>query len=216
MAPISRPPLQGAHIALISDARAQSAAHVVMEAARALGARTAQLRPMPDAAISEIRMLARLYRAIACEGLSHQQMAELEQAELPLCKGLASADHPDRLLADVMAIQAGAGGPAAVLTLVIVALDESPTVQAWQQASAWSGLQLRVLSPEEMTPEDVTREALRLNADALSDPRLPTCADGRQQIWLRRPGAPHYLSLAVEQARCHQQLVQTLLLRQLG
>ena len=183
-------------------------------------------------------MLARLYRAIGCEGVSRRLAEELAQrAGLPVYRDLASALHPARSLGDLLAIQAPSSTAWASHRLALAAAPGSELALSWQRTAALVNLSVLVVDPAEIdlghfpsseaehgstetstgVPGAVLRAqawAERLGVDLLCDPRLPACTDGRPALWQRIPGADRLHSLAANQAAGHRHIVQALLLRQ--
>jgi ornithine carbamoyltransferase len=201
--------LSGAHLALVCGEGGFDAGALLMDAARGLGARVAHLRPLHAAPDPAMRMLSRLYRAVACEGLDAHAVERLSrQADLPVLKDLAAASHPARGLADLLAIQASHARPIEALRLGLAAAPESKLGRMWQTNAALSGLQLRFGAHRDDAAIDI-----------FCDPELPPCTDGRPILWSLRDldGASGPLrSLAPEQQRQHRHLVQALLLHALA
>jgi ornithine carbamoyltransferase len=101
---VEQPLLRGKNIALLCSDPASRTANDFQRAATRLGARVSPVPPHPsllDAQGGGARMLARLYDAIECEGLSREDAQRLQRlAGVPVYSGLADPDHPlSRLLA---------------------------------------------------------------------------------------------------------------------
>jgi hypothetical protein len=97
----AQPLLQGKHVAIYGADSASVPGQEIAEAAAALGARVSRLPPDPQllrgdlaAAASSVRLLARLYDAIAFDALSAEAAAGLQAAlGLPVYGALPSFDN---------------------------------------------------------------------------------------------------------------------------
>jgi ornithine carbamoyltransferase len=99
--------LNGRNIGLVSTERSCADSLLFAEAATELGARVSHLRPSladagtPGAVQQTARMLARLYDAVECQGMSHDAVKEVgEAARIPVYDGIASPGHPTASLVD--------------------------------------------------------------------------------------------------------------------
>ena len=89
------------------------------------------------------RMLGRLYDAIDCAGLPQPHFEGLvREAGVPVFNGLASRNHPLRMLAVVVELQALAGHDPRGLRVALCADPASPLCLALQRLAALAGVDL--------------------------------------------------------------------------
>lgn len=108
--------LRGMYIALLSNEHASPHAATFHAAASELGARVVRVRAQDPASACQrdprdtAGLLGRLYRAIECQGLSAEEIRQIDRdAGVPVYNGIGSWEHPTRLLADVMVLQEASG-----------------------------------------------------------------------------------------------------------
>ncbi|HSI49436.1 MAG TPA: ornithine carbamoyltransferase [Ideonella sp.] len=102
-------PLRGLNLGLLcedSAADPASGAGLLRHAALALGAQVALVRPSqwqtgrPEDLQPTLRLLGRIYEALACEGLPAGLVQQIRShAGVPVCQDLASSEHPVHTLA---------------------------------------------------------------------------------------------------------------------
>jgi ornithine carbamoyltransferase len=104
-----RPLLRGKHLGLLCRDAEAAAAVLFREAAGELGARVSQVAPSlleieteAGPSVGDIaRVLARLYDAVECQGLTATLVQGLRiPSGIPVFAGLATVGHPSALLAD--------------------------------------------------------------------------------------------------------------------
>ncbi|MET0211069.1 MAG: ornithine carbamoyltransferase [Burkholderiaceae bacterium] len=105
------PGLRGKYLALLCDVDDADSAVAFREAALALGARVATIRPKlsPASPADEVRhtarVLGRLYDAVECQGMSATLVRAIARdAGIPVYDGLASPDHPIAALAPLLGL----------------------------------------------------------------------------------------------------------------
>jgi len=197
-------PLRGKNIAVMCESPNDPALASFTAAATALGAQVAHIRPsrsritQADASHETAVILGRLYDAIECEGMPLSLVQEVERtAGRPVFNGLADANHPLRVLGDLMTMREHSGKPLNQTTLCLLGDSQSPESKAWQRAATLTGLDLRSL-PADTEP------------DFLWDAQSPTrCSDGRAELACSCPG--EHVPLAGEQVDNHRFTLQALL-----
>ena len=197
-------PLRGKNIAVMCESPSDPALASFTAAAAALGAQVAHIRPSSSritqsaASHDTAVVLGRLYDAIECEGMPLSLVQEVERtAGRPVFNGLAAADHPLRVLGDLMTMREHSGKPLSQTTLHLLSDEHSPENDAWRRAAALTGLQLRT-TPSDQAP------------DFLWDAQSPTrCSDGRAELACSCPG--EHPPLAADQVDNHRFTLQALL-----
>ncbi len=198
-------PLRGKNIAVMCESPGDPALARFTSAAAALGAQVAHIRPsssritQPDASHETAVVLGRLYDAIECEGMPLSLVQEVERsAGRPVFNGLAAANHPLRVLGDLMTMREHSGKPLSETTLCLLGAEEhSPETDAWRRAAVLTGLGLRT------TPSDPP-------PDFLWDAQSPSrCSDGRAELACSCP--EKHTPLAREQVDNHHFTLQALL-----
>lgn len=202
--------LRGRNIAVLYESSDDPALQRFMAAAHALGAQVAHVLPSrsglskPDTVRETAVMLGLLYDAIECDGLATATLHEVERdAGRPVFNGLATSQHPTRVLADLMTMCEHSGKPLSAIKLRYVGDARSPLGDAWLQSAALTGLDLCITSPPTQWPEPqrlqrakraARRSGARLQlvppspndasaADFLCDESAPVrCPDGRPQL----------------------------------
>jgi ornithine carbamoyltransferase len=104
---LTRQPLSGKRLALLSDAQGDESAREFVQAATALGAHVSLVLPglgegSSEAQIDAVaRMLGRLYDAVECQHLPLAVVRRIAQgSDIPIFAGLATPEHPTAALAD--------------------------------------------------------------------------------------------------------------------
>jgi ornithine carbamoyltransferase len=197
-------PLRGKNIAVMCESPTDPALKDFTDAAHALGAQVAHIRPsssritQPSESHETAVVLGRLYDAIDCEGMALPLVQEVERtAGRPVFNGLAAATHPLRVLADLMTLWEHSGKPLNQTTLVFLGDTNSPEGKAWRRAAALTGLDLHLTPPA--TP-----------ADFLWDEHAASrCSDGRAELACSCPG--EHAPLGADQVVNHQFTLQALL-----
>jgi len=101
--------LAGRHLALLGTLE-RADAQAFVEAAAGLGAQVAHIDAEALGSASEQRLLGRLYDSVDACGLAIARIDQLEAlAGVPVSNGLADAQHPLRLLGDLLTMQAWSG-----------------------------------------------------------------------------------------------------------
>ncbi len=197
-------PLQGRHVALLTESLASPSSQVFSEAATALGATVVHLRPGPmrllrvgaapgaaDAALAaDARqtavLLGRLYCAIGCDGLQARAALELARwAAVPVLDTVAAQTHPTRLLGDLLAMCEDCGRPPAEITLCLGAGVRSPLAAQWRRLQQAVGVQICTCAPAGDGGSGAGRCDLRVDAwveehgDQPCDKRCDTRCDKR-------------------------------------
>lgn len=102
----ARPLLRGKNVGLLCEADAEPDARLFRDAAQALGAQVAHIRPSlsrldtPQELQHTARLLGRLYDAVECQGLAPDIVQQIGAAAgVPVYDGLATAGHPTAGLA---------------------------------------------------------------------------------------------------------------------
>ncbi len=197
-------PLRGKNIAVMCESPSDPALGSFTAAAAALGAQVAHIRPS-SSRITQANeshetavVLGRLYDAIECEGMPLSLVQEVERsAGRPVFNGLAGANHPLRVLGDLMTMREHSAKPLSETTLCLLGDDHSPEGDAWRRAAALTGLGLRN-EPSDTPP------------DFLWDAQSPSrCSDGRAELACSCP--TEHLPLADEQVDNHRFILQALL-----
>ncbi|HJV60748.1 MAG TPA: ornithine carbamoyltransferase [Albitalea sp.] len=108
-ASLAQTPLRGKNIALLCEDQDGTEATLFRNAATALGAHVARVRPSLAKLHTDIevqhtaRMLGRLYDAIECQGMAPQLVRDIARdAGVPVYDGLGSAGHPMHQLAGML------------------------------------------------------------------------------------------------------------------
>ncbi|MBC7994667.1 MAG: hypothetical protein H7Z15_15665 [Rhizobacter sp.] len=197
-------PLRGKNIAVMCESPGDPALASFTAAATALGAQVAHIRPsssritQANAAHETAVVLGRLYDAIECEGMPLNLVQEVERAAgRPVFNGLAAANHPLRVLGDLMTMREHSGKPLNKITLCLLGDDHSPESDTWRRAAQLTGLGLRT-APCDSAPDFLW--------DAQSTAR---CSDGRAELACSCPG--EHVPLAIEQVHNHRFTLQALL-----
>lgn len=104
---LTRKPLSGKRLALLSDTQGDDSVREFVQAATALGAHVSLVLPGLDEGSSEAqidavaRMLGRLYDAVECQHLPLAVVRRIAQgSDIPIFAGLATPEHPTAALAD--------------------------------------------------------------------------------------------------------------------
>jgi len=197
-------PLRGKNIAVMCESPSDPALASFTAAATALGAQVAHIRPsssritQPHESHETALVLGRLYDAIECEGMPLSLVQEVERtAGRPVFNGLAAADHPLRVLGDLMTMREHSGKPLSETTLCLLGDEHSPETAAWRRVAALTGLDLRPM-PAGTQP------------DFLWDAQSPTrCSDGRAELACSCPS--EHQPLADKQVDNHRFTLQALL-----
>lgn len=180
-----RTSLHGKHLGLMTTPPWAARAEGLREAAAGLGLRLSQLRADDHALsnlepIDRLRLLARLYDAVACDGLPAARVATLRHhAGVPVLEGWCADDHPSRVLADLACLQDALGRP---LRGLVLGMRSDPCDDA---TASGAGEALRAAS-----------QALGLRCEPLGSHETATAVDAvldRREggAWmLGRPGAP--------------------------
>lgn len=197
-------PLRGKNIAVMCESPGDPALASFTSAATALGAQVAHIRPsssritQANAAHETAVVLGRLYDAIECEGMPLSLVQEFERtAGRPVFNGLAAANHPLRVLGDLMTMREHSNKPLNKTTLCLLGDEHSPESDAWRRAALLTGMDLRTTSSD--TPPDFV-----CNAQSPS-----RCSDGRAELACCCLG--EHVLLADEQVHNHRFTVQALL-----
>lgn len=144
-------PLRGKNIAVMCESGDDQAAQGFTAAASALGARVSHIRPAPK---DTAPLLGRLYDAIECEGLPEDTVRELARgAGRPVFNGLGHANHPLRILGDLMTLRELSGKPLDKMRVCVRADPESPVGQAWRQSASLAGFSLSIATADSAPPE---------------------------------------------------------------
>lgn len=147
-------PLEGKHLALLAPPSWADRACGLREAAAGLGLRVSPLRADeacaggPANLAETMRLLGRLYDAVACDGMSAAVVQALQRhAGLPVLDGWSADDHPSRLLAELTGLQQASGR--ALHELVLGLRDDEPArgSQPWRAAARALGLRCVALAP---------------------------------------------------------------------
>lgn len=184
-------PLRGKNVALLcADPRD---AVRVQCAASALGAHVAHLRPrqsqLDEAKGLEdtARLLGRLYDALDCPGMPPALLERVESAAgVPTFNGIGSDEHPTRLIADLLSMQAQCKRPLGDCVIWLPAEADAEHAAALRRVAALAGVELRVAVPAagparlNGTCAAPCRAAGASDADfyfdASAEPRLVPCA----------------------------------------
>jgi ornithine carbamoyltransferase len=211
-------PLLGRHVALLC-ADAGRAAEPLRRAIGDLGGTLALLNSREwrsnaaDRIADAARLLGRLYDAVDCCDLPRDVLEHVDRhAGVPVFDGLARADHPMRLLADLSTMSEVSGKPLQQLRLCI---DGDPQTSLHRAA-----IELASLAGIELTHAQVTTLPAMAGADDVpldtADFVLDTSAPPSTRLVV--PNAP-----AVEQARVaalladnHRHALQSLIVSVLG
>lgn len=147
--------LRGKHLALLSDDHSAPAATAFQRAATELGAQVAHVRAtdpgQPDRRDPRdtAGLLGQLYDAIECEGLSDQQVLQLDlNAGIPVYNGIGRLDHPTRVLADLMTLEEFTGQPLEQLAVHFAGELHSPAGRALAKVAAEVGFELEPATTE--------------------------------------------------------------------
>ena len=143
--------LRGMNIARLGRGLANAGAAAFDRAATELGAQVTPIRPS-ESRLAEsgdakrtAGMLGRLYDAIDCSGLPDEQLLTLErEAGVPVFNGLAGRDHPVRVLAELLALQALGQRPLDTLSVRFGGAGASARGRALRQAAALAGVELQM------------------------------------------------------------------------
>jgi ornithine carbamoyltransferase len=116
--------------------------------------------PIPDTA----RVLSRYVDGIMIRTYDHGEVEELAQhATIPVINGLTDLTHPCQVLADVFTIKEHLGGWEGKRVAWIG--DGNNMANAWLEAAAVLGFELRLACPEGFEPNRARFEAAKQNAD---------------------------------------------------
>ena len=116
--------------------------------------------PIPDTA----RVLSRYVDGIMIRTYDHGEVEELaHHATIPVINGLTDLTHPCQVLADVFTISEHLGGWAGKRVAWIG--DGNNMANAWLEAAAVLGFELRLACPEGFEPNRARFEAAKKNAD---------------------------------------------------
>lgn len=182
-------PLRGKNFALLNEAANSAGAITLQRAATDLGARVSRLRPSDsnlnrtDDVRGTARLLGRLYDAIDCEGLDDRLLEHVEHdAGVPVFNGLAGPTHPARVIAMLLALQERSGKPLDQLRVAFVGDARTLQAQAWLQAAALTGMELRIAAPRATWPsaERMQRAHLLAQGNGAKLRLLESVADARE------------------------------------
>jgi ornithine carbamoyltransferase len=155
--------LRGMNIARLGQGLADSGIAAFDRAASELVAQVTQIRPS-ESRLAEARdarrtagMLGRLYDAIDAGGLPDDQLLTLErEAGVPVFNGLATREHPLRVLVELLALRALGRRPLDTLSVRFGGASSSARGRALRQAAALAGIELR--TPGSTPPHDADFE----------------------------------------------------------
>jgi len=182
--------LRGMNIARLCEGVADAAAEAFDRAATELGAQVTHIRPS-ESRLTEAGdakrtagMLGRLYDAIDCSGLPNELLLAIErEAGVPVFNGLAAGEHPVRVLAELLALQALGQRPLDTLSVRFAGAASSARERALSQAAALAGIdwQTPVATPaREADFEFGDDDTLRTASGAIVDRAI--VADSRRHV----------------------------------
>lgn len=212
--------LRGKNVAVLSDDHTSSAAVDFHRAAAELGAQVAHIRAT-DPGQSDRRdprdtagLLGQLYDAIECEGLSDEQVQQLDlHAGVPVYNGIGRLDHSTRAIADVMTLQEFTGQPLDQMCLYFAGDLRSPAGRALAAIAGLTGLELRGdlsgLEAAKKSPEPAGQAAVveATRALAVCEP----AEGGRLPLHLVAAGTAAQQALLQAQASNQRHVLQALL-----
>ena len=142
-----QPLLRGKNLALLCDAEGGGPCDMFRDAATALGAQVARIRPS-EARLLDVasvqqsaRVLGRLYDAIECEGMPPELVDEVErESAVPVFNGLCGDAHPVRALAALVTMAEDGGKPLSALSLCVLGDPQQPHNQALLRAATLAGM----------------------------------------------------------------------------
>ena len=192
-------PLRGRHLALLC-AEPCSASEQFNDAVVELGGSVALLQTgawranSGDGVAEAARVLGRLYAAIDCCDLPPALVEQIDRyADVPVFNGLASPDHPSRLLCELLTMREASGRPLERLRVRLDGAPGSPLHRAAEALLSSSGCALH----HSALATAGTSDGAAPDVDFVLDTSAPP-ACGRLVV----PNAP-----AVEQARVNALLI---------
>lgn len=154
-----RRPLQGRHVALLSETPCEERCAAFNAAVAGLGARLSQVRP--EGATGTAPLFGRLYDALDCELMDEQVVQRLDaQAGVPVYRDLADPAHGTRMLALLLALLERCAKPPAALCLAYVGDPTTRAVAHLVRAAVLAGAELRVAAPRSRWPDASRIKAL--------------------------------------------------------
>jgi ornithine carbamoyltransferase len=156
-------PLEGKMLALIFE-RPSTRTRISFDVGmQELGGRTIMLTGAEmqlgrgESIADTARVLSRYVDAIMIRTLYHEMLTELaENASVPVINGLTKLSHPCQVMADVMTFEEKKG-PIRGKT-VAWSGDANNVLTSWVHAAARFDFELRVATPEELSPSDELKE----------------------------------------------------------
>lgn len=166
------PRLTGKNIALIFEKASTRTRCAFEVAAHDQGAHTTYLGPtgshighkesMKDTA----RVLGRMYDAIEYRGSTQENVETLAaHAGVPVFNGLTDRFHPTQMLADVMTIREHTDKPLHEVRFAYLGDGRNNMANSLLLIGAKLGMDVRIVAPEDLWPDDEVRTLARTDAD---------------------------------------------------